>query len=58
MTNFFVYMIGTLIVAGALAYGAHLMGIDGRWIGIGVAVLVGLGVMAAIVKTRHPETPS
>jgi hypothetical protein len=58
MTNFLVYMIGTIIVAGALAYGAYLLGVDRRWIGIGVAVIIGVGVMAAIVKTRLPEAPS
>ena len=52
MTNFFVYMLGTIIVAGALAYGAHLLGVNARWIGVGVAVIIGLGVMTAIVKTR------
>jgi hypothetical protein len=58
MTNFVIYMIGTLIVAAALAYGAHLLGVSGRWIAIGVAVLVGIGVMTAIVRTRLPEVPS
>ncbi len=56
MTNFSVYMIGMVLVACALAYGAHLIGVDTRWIGIGVTVLLGLGVMAAIVKTRRPES--
>ena len=56
MTNFTVYMIGMVLVACALAYGAHLIGVDTRWIGIGVTVLIGIGVMAAIVKTRRPES--
>jgi hypothetical protein len=56
MTNFFVYMLGVILVMGALAYGAHLLGAGERWIGIGVAAGAGLGVMAAIVKTRRPQS--
>ena len=57
MTNFTVYMIGVVIAVCALAYGANLLGVEGRWIGVVVAALIGLGTMAAIVKTRRPETP-
>jgi hypothetical protein len=57
MTNFTVYMIGVLIAVCALAYGAHLLGVEPRWIGVAVAALIGLGTMGAIVKTRRPEIP-
>ena len=57
MTNFMVYMIGVVITVCALAYGANLLGVGSRWIGVGVAALIGLGTMAAIVKTRRPEIP-
>jgi hypothetical protein len=56
MTNFFVYKIGTLLVVGALAYGAHLLGVTPRWIAIGVTAMIGVGVMGAIVKTRRPQS--
>jgi hypothetical protein len=55
MTNFFVYMIGVLLVVGALAYGASLAGLSAAWIGVLAVVLLGLGVMGAIVKTRQKE---
>jgi hypothetical protein len=55
VTNFIVYMIGILLVAGALAYGASLAGIGQRWIVVGVLALVGLGVMGGIVKTRQRD---
>lgn len=58
MTNFFVYMIGVVLVSSALAYGAYLLGAAPRWIGIGVLALVGIGIMAAIVKTRQKEPSS
>lgn len=55
MTNFIVYMIGLLLVAVALAYGANLMGISHRWITVGVLALIGLGVMGGIVRTRQRD---
>ena len=56
MTNFSVYLVGVIIVMCAVAYGAHLLGVSDRWIGVGVAAGVGLGIMAAIVKTRRPQS--
>ena len=56
MTNFFVYVLGVVVVMAALAYGAYLLGVGERWIGIGVAAGIGLGIMAAIVKTRRPQS--
>ena len=56
MTNFLVYLFGVLVVMCAAGYGAHLIGVADRWIGIGVAAGVGLGIMAAIVKTRRPQS--
>ncbi len=55
MTNFFVYMIGVVLVVGALAYGANLVGLSSTWIAVIAIAAVGLGVMGAIVKTRQKE---
>jgi hypothetical protein len=55
MTNFIVYMIGTLIVVAALAYAASLAGIGQTWIIIGALVIIGLGLMAGITKTRQKD---
>ena len=55
MTNFAVYMIGMVLVIGALAYGASLLGLSSTWIAIGAVALLGIGVMGAIVKTRQKE---
>ena len=55
MTNFFVYMIGVVIVIAGLAYGLSVAGLNGVWIGVAAAILLGLGLMGAIVKTRQKE---
>jgi hypothetical protein len=58
MTNFMVYMLGTILVVGALAYAASLVGIAQTWIVIGALVLVGLGLMAGITRTRQKDPAS
>lgn len=56
MTNFAIYMIGAVVAICALAYGAHLVGVSNQWIGVGAAILIGLGTMGAIVRTRNPQS--
>jgi hypothetical protein len=46
-------VLGVMCAAG---YGAHLIGVADRWIAIGVAAGIGLGIMAAVVKTRRPQS--
>lgn len=55
MSNFAVYMIGIIIVAGALAYGAYALSVPPVWIGVGAAVILGFGLMGAVKKTRGPS---
>ena len=55
MSNFMIYMIGVVLVACGLAYGASRLGLSSTWIGIGLLIVVGFGIMAAIAKTRRRE---
>jgi NADH:ubiquinone oxidoreductase subunit 6 (subunit J) len=55
MTNFVVYLIGTLLVVAGLAYGASRLGVSQVWIIAGALVVIGIGVMGGIVKTRQKE---
>jgi len=57
MSNFAIYLIGMIIVIGGLAYAASLVGIGQTWILIGAAVMLGLGVMGGVSKTRQKEAP-
>ena len=58
MTNMVVYLIGTLLVVGGLAYGASRVGISQVWIVTGALVIIGLGLMGGIVKTRQKDPAS
>ena len=55
MSTFGIYAIGLLIFIGGLAYGAVLLGVPAQWIAIGVAVIVGLGVLTGAAKTRQKD---
>jgi hypothetical protein len=58
MTNFVVYLIGTLLVVAGLAYGATRMGVGHVWIAVGALVIIGFGLMGGIVKTRQKDPAS
>ena len=55
MTNMLVYLIGTLLVVAGLAYGASRAGVSQMWIVAGALVIIGLGLMGGIVKTRQKD---
>jgi len=55
MTNMFVYLLGTLLVVAGLAYAASRMGIAQPWIIAGALVIIGIGLMGGIVKTRQKD---
>lgn len=57
MSNFGLYVAGFVIFTVGLAAGAHLLGVPPLWIGIGVLVLLGAGIMSAVTRTRNKETP-
>jgi len=50
--SFGLYLVGFLILIVGLAAGAHMMHIAPRWIGVGVTVLIGIGVITAVTHTR------
>lgn len=57
MSNFAIFIIGFIILIAGLAYGANMAGMSPQWIGVGIAVLVGIGVVMGVTKTRSKEQP-
>ena len=55
MSNFAIYLIGTAFVAGGLGLAAYNLGASPIWIIIGVTIIIGLGIMAGVLKTRQKE---
>jgi len=53
--SFGLYLLGFAILIIGLAAGAHLMHMPPRWIGVGVVVLVGIGIVSAVSHTRQRD---
>ncbi len=52
MSSFSLYIIGFAIFIGGLAYGAFLLGAPPTYIGVGVIIFAGIGLMSATRRTR------
>jgi hypothetical protein len=54
--SFGIYLIGYLILIVGLGFGAHLMHVPPRWIGVGVLIFVGLGIVTGVTSTRKRDS--
>ena len=52
MSSFATYLIGFLILIVGLGLAAYLLNIPSMWIGVGVIVLIGIGVLSATSRTK------
>ncbi len=53
--SFGLYLVGFIILIVGLAIGAHLMHVPNQWIGVGIIVLIGIGVITGVTSTRRPD---
>ena len=58
MSAFVLYVAGFVILLGGLVYGAFLLHVPHTWIGVGALVMIGLGVMSAVSRTKQRDAPS
>jgi hypothetical protein len=56
--SFGLYVCGFVIMIVGLVMGAYLLHIPPRWIGTGVVVMVGFGILTGVAKTRHRDSSS
>ncbi len=57
MSSFAIYLIGMIIVIGGLGYAAYLMHVPSQWVIVGVVVLLGMGIIGAVTKTKRKDPP-
>ncbi len=57
MSAFGLYVGGFFILLGGLVYGAFLLHLPHTWIGVGALVVIGLGIMSAVSRTKQRDTP-
>ncbi|MGQ0562998.1 MAG: hypothetical protein ACT443_14130 [Gemmatimonadota bacterium] len=56
MSSFSLYIFGFVILIIGLALGANMLGVPSVWIGIGIIILIGIGVLSAVNRTKPPDT--
>ena len=56
--SFGLYLVGYCVLIVGLAMGAHMLHVPPRWIGVGVVVLAGLGILSGVAKTRGRDPSS
>jgi len=54
--SFGLYTLGFLIMVIGLAVGANMLNVPGRWIAVGVTILIGLGLLKGVAATRRRDT--
>ena len=56
--SFGLYIVGFIVMIIGLALGAHLLHVPPKWIGVGLVVLIGLGILTGVTTTkqRDPST--
>ncbi|MEO5590019.1 MAG: hypothetical protein ABIS03_10570 [Gemmatimonadaceae bacterium] len=59
MSSFGTYLIGFVVLIVGLAVAAFLLGAPPMWIGVGVIVMIGIGILSGTsrTKTKDPPTP-
>jgi hypothetical protein len=56
--SFGIYIAGFIVMLVGLAYGAYLLHVPPRWIGTGIVVMVGFGILSGVAKTRQRDSSS
>lgn len=58
MSNFAIYLVGFIILIIGLAIAASLLGVSTTWIAVGVIVMIGLGILMGVSRTKRPDPPT
>ena len=53
--SFGIYLAGFIVLVIGLALGAHMLHVPNQWIGVGVLVMVGLGIVKGVASTRQRD---
>ena len=53
--TFGLFMVGFIVLTLGLCMGAYLLHVPPRWIGVGVVVMIGLGILTGATTTRHRD---
>ena len=55
MSTFAIWLIGYVIFVAGVAWGASLLGLSGTWLYVLILILVGIGIVMGVSRTRRPD---
>ena len=55
--NLGLYLVGFLVFVGGVAWGLSVMGVSSTYIVIACLVMLGLGIMTGVTRTRMKDPP-
>lgn len=58
MSSFATYLIGFIVLIVGLAFAAYLLNVPSTWIGVGIVVLLGIGILMATSRTKPRDPPA
>ncbi len=58
MSSFNTYLIGFIVLIIGLAVAAYLLGVPQLWIGVGVIVMIGIGILTGTSRTKTKDPPT
>src|ERR1700739_3191520 len=58
MSSFGLYVLGFVVLLGGVGYGAYLLHVPHTWIVVGALVIIGIGIMSDVTRTKHRDAPS
>jgi len=57
MSAFMLYVLGFVVLICGIGYGAFLLHVPQTWIIVGALVMIGIGVMSAVSRTKQRDPP-
>ncbi len=58
MPSFVLYLLGFVILSAGVLFAASMLGVSTQWIAVIGLVLLGLGVITGVAKTRRRDAPA
>ena len=58
MSSFPIYLVGFLIVIAGIAWGLSVAGVSSTYIIIACVILLGIGILSGVSKTRMKDPPA
>lgn len=58
MSSFGIYLIGFVLIVGGVAYGLTLAGVPTTWVVVAAVILIGIGVITGVSRTKRPDPPA